>query len=127
MRNFFSMLLFVEVFEQNAIPAIPFLLILLVGSPFFIAMAVIKWRLNPPRNKFPEELADEELLKAVRRGKIDPGADGVKAAEQRIYTGYYDLLAIDNPPPKPYTKRVKQRRPSYGQHALKHPQPHRRS
>lgn len=100
MRNLFSMLLFVEVFEQNAIPALPFLLILLVGSPFFITMAIIKWRLDPPRNKFPEEVADEELLKAVRRGKIAPDADGVKAAEQRMYTGYYDLLAIDNPPAK---------------------------
>ena len=123
MRNFFSMLLFVEVFEQNAIPAIPFLLILLVGSPFFITMAIIKWRLDPPRNKFPEELADEELLKAVRRGKIAPDADGVKAAEQRMYTGYYDLLAIDNPPPKPYTKRVNQRRRSHGKHAFQHSKP----
>lgn len=100
MRNLFSTLLFVEVFEQNAIPAIPFLLILLVGSPFFITMAVIQRCANPPRKKFPEELADEALLKKVRRGKIATDADGVKAAEQRIYTGYYDLLAIDNPPSK---------------------------
>lgn len=97
MKNVLSLILFTEVFEQQAIPVIPFLCLLLVGSPFLIIGAMIKHFVAPEeeRPKYPQEIADEELLAKVRRGKVAPDAPGVDLAENRVYFGYYDLKAID--------------------------------
>jgi len=91
MRLLLSFLVFTEVFEQNAIPAIPFLLILLVGSPFFITFAIIKRIIDPPLPEAPvseAEAADLELLKKVRKG-LAPNDDLANEAFQRVTFGCY--------------------------------------
>ena len=98
MKDLLSLLLFTEDFEQQAIPVLPFLCILLVLSPFLVIGGVIKHYVCPDkeRDKYPQEIADEELLKQVRQGKIKADAPGVAEAENRVYFGYYDLQAIDD-------------------------------
>lgn len=91
MRNLLSLLVLTEVFEQNAIPVIPFLLILLVGSPFFITIAIIKHVIDPPLPEVPvseAEAADLALLEAVRRGQA-PNDDLANEAFQRVTFGCY--------------------------------------
>lgn len=97
MRNLLSFLVLTEVFEQNAIPVIPFLMILLVCSPYLLAAALIKKIFWPEvkRPKFPEELADEALLEKVRKRLVPADSYEVREAEQRMYFGYYELKAID--------------------------------
>ena len=91
MRTLLSFLVLTEVFEQNAIPAIPFLLILLVGSPFFITLAIIKRIIDPPLPEDPvseAEAADLALLKKVRKG-LAPNDDAANEAFQRVTFGCY--------------------------------------
>lgn len=97
MRNLLSFLVLTEVFEQNTIPVIPFLLILLVCSPYLLVAALVKKIFWPEvkRPKFSEEIADEELLEKVRKGLAKPDSYEVREAEQRMYFGYYELRAID--------------------------------
>ena len=96
MKNLLSLLVLTEVFEQNAIPVIPYLLILLTLSPIAIVYLIARRFLDPPRKPCAAEIADQELLDQVRRGKADPKSWEVKEAEQRVYFGYYDLQAVDN-------------------------------
>lgn len=97
MRNLLSFLVLTEVFEQNAIPVIPFLLLLLVCSPYLLAAALVKKIFWPEtkRPKFPEEIEDEALLEQVRKGLVSADRRDVREAEQRVYFSYYELRAID--------------------------------
>jgi hypothetical protein len=97
MRNLLSFLVLTEVFEQNTIPVIPFLMILLVCSPYLLAAALVKKIFWPEvkRAKFPEEIADEALLESVRKGMVPADSYEVRQAEQRVYFSYYELKAID--------------------------------
>ena len=95
MKNLLSLVLFQEVFENRAIPALPFLCILLVFSPIFVTYGVVKLIKNQ-RVMSPEEIADRELLSQVRKGKVDPTSYSVKLAEQRVYTNYCLLQDVDN-------------------------------
>ena len=93
-NSLLGFLLLQEIFDNSSIPAVPFLAILAVLTPFILVGAGIKRLIVKPRAKFPEEIADEALVDRYRKGEsVD--AYELRLAEGRLYNAFYNIKAID--------------------------------